>query len=335
MIGPSPKFGGDPMKKKPETNESAPTKLIAIYTAEKAQPYGTRLCEILPQKTLTVPPYTTTNGIFFGHKGFFVIDPGSPYEDEQLRLASYIDNRESQGHQFLGICLTHHHGDHVKAAEFLKNRYQVPVLAHKNTQEKLGFVTRALENNDEISERNGLALTAIYTPGHTDDHLVFYQKTYGILMAGDMITDRGTTLIPPVGGSLAIYLDSLEALTRLKISALIPAHGEPITKEPIQFLLKAIKHRYERIVAIFGAISNQSERLDATDITHLVYKNSIPDNLFVFAQLSVESSLHWLKKKNLLENPGHLWRLTAEAKDLVKPRLLDLLAEIDERLRNT
>lgn len=308
--------------------------LFATLSADALTNAGAHLVEILPVKTLTVPPYTTTNAVFFGRTAFWVIDPGTPHDEERQLLHNYISQRHARGHQFLGVCLTHHHGDHSKAAEYLAQEFSVPILAHRAAMALVKFPFHPIDDGEAIAYQHEPPLLAIHTPGHADDHVVYYQRDLGIVIAGDMITDRGTILIPPEGGSLSVYLDSLDKLSKLFLSAIVPAHGKVITHQPNLFLVKAMRHRYERIKAVLAAIRNHHTTLDATDITRLVYRDNIEENLMVFAQLSVESSLHWLKEKGLLENPHHAWKVAQNITTLEQSALLNRLEEIDERLRN-
>lgn len=287
------------------------------------------LVHIFPLNTKTVPPYTTTNAVIYGINSFVLIDPGSSKLDQQELIANYLEERICLGHKFLGIYLTHHHGDHTRAAQVLQARFKVDIYAHKNALPLLGFSAFLLDERPIILDKN--ILTPIYTPGHSDDHMVFYDD-YGLLIAGDMITDRGTVLIPPGSGGLKIYLQSLKKLTKLKLTKIIPAHGEPITKKPNLFLLKALKHRYERILAVLNAIETSKEWLDGTDITKLVYGSSLEENLLVFAQLSVESSLEWLEESGLVKKTNYKWQALS-SKD--RQQILGPIEEIDENLRNT
>lgn len=275
--------------------------------------------EILPLKTLTVPPYTSTNTVAYGHRSFVVIDPGCHTKEEQAILEAYIASRIKKGEQFLGICLTHHHGDHVRAAPFLSKQFGVPIWAHENAQKHLDFkVDRELKDSETLFIEEGLALKVLYTPGHTDDHLVFFDELNGIVIAGDMITDRGTVLIPPENGSLKHYLKSLEALIKLPITALIPAHGRVLTKEPKIFLKNAFDHRVQRIISVLDALIESDTSLEVEAITLKIYKNLIPSDLLVFAQLSVESSLNWLLEHFLVQKVDCKWHAVPNAHELKK-----------------
>jgi len=290
--------------------------------------------EIVPTETETVPPYTTTNTIFYGRDIFVVIDPGPSKLKWQEVLADHIEARCRRGDQFLAVAITHHHVDHSAGATYLSERFSVPIYAHKNASVTKRYKPdRILNHHDQII-LNDNTLTALFTPGHAEDHLTYFDEHTGVLIAGDMITDRGTILIPPGSGSLRVYLHSLNELTKLPLKTIIPAHGLAITEHANQFLIKAMRHRYQRIASVLQAIEDHPTNvLDGTDITMLVYGKSLADNLLFYAQLSVESSLYWLKEAGLVDNPDYTWR-HIDDHNLKQREILEPLKEIDERLRN-
>lgn len=293
--------------------------------------------DIIPLTTTTVPPYTATNTIIYGKTSFIVVDPGTSDRDQQEILRQHIIRRTKQGHRFLGIGLTHHHGDHVKSAPFLKEHFNVKIMAHPQAAPRLKFpVDHLIADQEIILQEKDLLLTAIYTPGHAEDHVVFFDSINHVLIAGDMITDRGTVLIPPPSGSLFAYLKSLDSLTKLQLKTIIPAHGQAITEKAQAFLIQAIRHRYQRIVAVLDILKKNPElTLDATDITLAIYGHLTTKDLLTFAQLSVESSLCWLKDMHLVKNVNYKWQVIFEGIDEKRHELLLLpLKQIDERLRN-
>src|SRR5688572_25489586 len=68
---------------------------------------------LAPLRTPTLPPATTTNCYIVGHEKLWVVDPGSPHGDEQLRLVRLLEELTRDGATVEGILLTHHHIDHV------------------------------------------------------------------------------------------------------------------------------------------------------------------------------------------------------------------------------
>lgn len=290
------------------------------------KPPGLQHATIMPLTTVTVPPYTSTNAVIYGEGDFVVVDPGSGDIDEKAKLASYVEHRQALGHRLVAILLTHHHGDHSKGAKSLADQFCVPIFAHEYAQQHLTYDVVPLSHNAIITLGHQGHLRAYYTPGHADDHMVFFDESTGCLIAGDMLTDRGTVLIPPTEGDLQVYLESLRFLCDLPMNAIIPAHGACITKDPKAFLLKALRHRYERINAVLHALREAVGPLDATDITYKVYGVSLADNLVFFAQLSTESSLKWLLKADLVTSTNYKWQLSPHGKDS------QLLKDLIERL---
>lgn len=292
--------------------------------------------EILPLKTDTVPPYTSTNTVFLGRQSFFIIDPATKDTQHQEILRQYIETRLGYGERALAILLTHHHGDHLGAVSFLQEKFNLALWAHSSVSELTELsVDNSLDEGDDLIFDDNKKIKVFHTPGHAESHLVFLDSSFGCLVAGDMITDRGTILIPPNSGSLKIYLENLERLCHLSMKAIIPAHGQIITKQPQKFLLNAMKHRYERILQIWQVLEKNEQEMDGTEITNAVYKKELPDNMLFFAQLSVESSLHWLKEQGLADYVRYRWQLSRDALMKQKLLLLDPLEEIHQRLRNT
>src|SRR4051812_425032 len=72
---------------------------------------GAPWIRVLPLRTPTLPPATRTNCYIIGDAAdAVVIDPATPYADEQARLDAYLDELRIR---ITEIVLTHHHVDHV------------------------------------------------------------------------------------------------------------------------------------------------------------------------------------------------------------------------------
>ena len=71
---------------------------------------------------------------------------------------------------------------------------------------------------------------ALFTPGHTDDHLCLFDEEHGVLLAGDQVLP---TITPHISGvlpddSLGRYVESLDRLDALPgVDLVLPAHGHP------------------------------------------------------------------------------------------------------------
>src|SRR5437868_2582416 len=176
---------------------------------------------VLALRTPTLPPAAHTNVYLVGPDAgpVAVIDPGSPYPEQQAIL-----DRVLAGVPPSAVLLTHHHGDHVGGATALAERWSVPIAAHPATARRLAgrvAVTQRIEDGDVA-----YGATAIFTPGHAEGHLCY--AVGGATIAGDMVAGIGTILIDPSEGDMAVYLASLERLLARPQMTLLPAHGPAI-----------------------------------------------------------------------------------------------------------
>src|SRR3954471_6715396 len=82
---------------------------------------------VLALRTPTLPPAAHTNVYLVGPDTgpVAVVDPGSPYPEEQAVLDQFLADVPIDL-----VLLTHHHGDHVGGASALAARWGVPIAAH-------------------------------------------------------------------------------------------------------------------------------------------------------------------------------------------------------------
>jgi ribonuclease/clavin/mitogillin len=219
-----------------------------------------------PVRTPTKPPATHTNCyLISGSEDFLIVDPGSPYEDEQAALAECVDDLiRKDGLAPREIVLTHVHPDHVAGVDalnaFLETNHarRVPVAAHRLTAESLKGhldVDRFIEDDEVIAlGEDSIGLRALYTPGHARGHLCFYDERTGALLSGDNIVGFGSVLIDPPDGNMRDYLASLARMRALpNLSVLFGGHGPPIAN-PYEKIDEYISHRQQREELILDAV---------------------------------------------------------------------------------
>lgn len=276
-----------------------------------------------PLATETLPPATTTNCYLVGEERFFAVDPAPVDEVEQARLFELIDERMAgdgkASRDFVGVLLTHHHPDHVGAAEATARRYDVPVLAHADTFARLDLAvenTRPLEDGVVLplgtapDGRPGWELMAHHTPGHAPGHLVFTESRYGAMIAGDLVSTVSTIVIDPPEGHLGQYIESLErAADLLGDSAVLhPSHG-PVASDGRTLLRRYLEHRERREESLVKALRDGVSK--ETDLVARVYAD-VDERLFPIAARSLRAGLEKLRDEGSAEEVGDgSWKVRA------------------------
>jgi glyoxylase-like metal-dependent hydrolase (beta-lactamase superfamily II) len=96
----------------------------------------------------------------------------------------------------------------------------------ENRPGPMAMPDRLIAHGDRI-DVPGVALRAVWTPGHSPGHLCFYDETRDFLLTGDHVLPRITPNISSyerTSTALADYLQSLEALQGMQPAEVLPAH---------------------------------------------------------------------------------------------------------------
>jgi glyoxylase-like metal-dependent hydrolase (beta-lactamase superfamily II) len=172
-----------------------------------------------------------TNSYVVGSGPAYVIDPGP---EDAGHVAALRDEAERRG-GLGGVLLTHSHADHSAGAPLL----DAPVLEPGPFE-------------------------VVPTPGHAEDHVCFVLDR--VCFTGDLILGEGSTFVPPDGGSLAAYLDSLNRIRELDLELLCPGHG-PYVADPAAKVREYLEHRLERerklVAALEAGERSRARLLDA------------------------------------------------------------------------
>ena len=263
---------------------------------------------LLALRTPTLPPATATNTLVVGHRRVAVIEPATPYADEQAALDLLLRELTGTGAEVVAILLTHHHMDHTGHAEALRERTGAPIHAHPATAARLDFpVDVMMDDGAELDLGDGFALTAMHTPGHAPGHLVFFERRTGLAYAGDMVAGTGTILIDPEDdGDMVAYLASLERIAAAGPRALVPAHG-PVLADPQATLARYRAHRLVREDRILAAIHVTPRDLSA--VLAEAYADT-PSVLWPLAARSLEAHLRKLAAEGrVLRSGGEVCRV--------------------------
>ena len=253
---------------------------------------------LVPVRTPTLPPATHTNCYLIGGNELIVIDPASPYPEEQVILDSVLEDMVAEGRKIREIWLTHRHSDHISGANHLRDRWKIPIAAHKITAEEIrGIVEvdRFLVDGErvELAGDPGWLLQVLHTPGHARGHVCILEEKRRSVITGDLMAGIGTILIDPPEGHMATYLASLRQLQELNPAALFFAHGQASATAQ-EKLREYIDHRIMREEKILKAWEGGIRTAD--EIVPQVYSDVHP-KMWSLAERSVTAHLEKLREE--------------------------------------
>ncbi len=249
--------------------------------------------ECIPIPTQTLPPATHTNCYVLGVAGGdrVIIDPAAKSDEALEILSKKINEIKSTGSEIRATIFTHKHQDHIGDLEKIKDLYQAPIWASKETLETLEKSEnyRVLGENDSFTlngNESSISWSVIETPGHCPGHICLVGDA-GIV-SGDNVTVIGTILVPSSDGDMNKYLEGLERIKRLNPPLLFPSHG-PFSANPEKLLSRYIKHRSKRHKLVLDAVKNNFKDLEE------IAKKSYEDTPGAHPELLVNQTLSHLK----------------------------------------
>lgn len=194
-----------------------------------------------------------TGTYIIGRGDVAVVDPG-PLIDEHVEAIKTALKGERVTH----ILITHTHNDHSPAAAPLKAATGAKTYGfgphgagkkHEGIDVEEGgdmdFRPDVVVQDGDTIKGNGWTVDALYTPGHTSNHICFALREEKAFFSGDHVMGWSTTVIAPPDGDMAQYFASLEKLTRRDDQVFYPTHGNPI-RHPQAFVTALIEHRHAR-----------------------------------------------------------------------------------------
>jgi glyoxylase-like metal-dependent hydrolase (beta-lactamase superfamily II) len=250
-----------------------------------------------------------------GSPSAIVVDPG-PADEGHLSRVAGLATRD--GRRVAQILLTHGHADHSAGARRLAELTSAPVRSadpayawspHRHDGDGLGpgdllagpLLTGPLLTGTVLTGA-GCDVEVVVTPGHSGDSVCFWIPADRVLLTGDTVLGRGSTVIAG-DGNLGDYLASLDRLRALAdsadLAALLPGHG-PVLPDPAAALDYYIAHRRERLAEVTEALA-AGDRTPG-QIVARVYAD-IDAGLRAFAEWSVRAQLEYLDERGALP-PG-------------------------------
>jgi glyoxylase-like metal-dependent hydrolase (beta-lactamase superfamily II) len=200
-----------------------------------------------------------------------VVDPGP---DDESHLAA-ID-RKLAGATVGVVLVTHSHPDHLPLAERLADRHRATVRRYP----ELG--------DGDVVRVGRLNVRALYTPGHSADHLCFWVDEDGAVFTGDLVLGKGSSMVTYPEGNVADYLRSLERLSALEPRILFPGHWDPVT-DAMGKIEEYREHRLEREAQILAEVKRGSGT--ARELTRRVYGPEVGEDLIQAAEMTMRAHL--------------------------------------------
>ncbi|HVA72959.1 MAG TPA: MBL fold metallo-hydrolase [Acidimicrobiales bacterium] len=279
-----------------------------------------RAIEIAPGVTRVVAPNPGmmtgpgTNTYLLGSDRLALVDPGPIDDQHERRLL------EEAGDRLRWILVTHTHIDHSPLAAALKDATGAEIVAfgpappapptvpgrkitHLDTHDMSFAPDRLLADGDTL-DTGEMLVAAVYTPGHTSNHLCFEIEGTGLLFSGDHVMSGSTVVIAPPDGDMAVYLESLEKVRSRRPRRIAPGHGDMID-DPGAVLDGYLRHRLEREAQVLA-------QLRAGDAGHgSTGAGVVIDDLVAAIYVEVPKELHPVARFSVW---AHLRKLRAEGR---------------------
>jgi glyoxylase-like metal-dependent hydrolase (beta-lactamase superfamily II) len=249
-----------------------------------------------------------TNTYLVGIDEVAVIDPGP---DDAGHIDAIVG--ASMKERVRWVVLTHTHPDHWPGTKRLVKATGAEVLAFGKKHDK-GFdvpIDRVIGEGDTI-EGTEFGLDVLHTPGHAPNHLCFLLEEERLLFTGDMVLGGTWSVINPSrGGDMAVYLEQLGRMEKLRLSRLAPGHGDVID-EPKARIAEYVAHRNAREKQILGVLKQGPAKI--SDIVATLYGGQeLPQQLIDAAGWQVHAHLVKLKAAGKVSGASvkSAWKLGA------------------------
>ncbi len=216
-----------------------------------------------------------------------VIDPGP---DDDSHLAAL--DRRLAGKTVGVVLVTHSHPDHLPLAERFARPHKASVRRYPD-----------LDDGDVVRGGN-VSLTALYTPGHSADHLCFLLADDGAIFTGDLILGQGSSMVTYPEGDVAAYLRSLDRLAALEPRVLFPGHWDPVP-DAMGKIAEYRRHRLEREGQILANVRRGEGT--AGELTRRVY-GDLNESLMPAAEMTLRAHLKKLVDDGLVREDGEVFK---------------------------
>lgn len=275
------------------------------FQRDFAPPYGIleELSPLVARVMCRNPgPFTFrgTASYLIGRKRLAAIDPGPDDPQHLDRLIAAIAGRPVSH-----IFITHTHLDHSPLAHKLKaltgaktagygaHGAGLPARGREGKVDlggDLSFVPDVLLKDGEAIETEEWTIGAVFTPGHTHNHMSYALPRERALFPGDHVMAWSTSAIAPPDGNMGDYLRSLEKLLSRDDDIYWPTHGPP-SLEPKRLTRALLAHRRMREAQVLRELKDGAKNL--AQLVAAIYADVDP-NLHAAAAQTLSAHLEHL-----------------------------------------
>lgn len=245
-----------------------------------------------------------------------VIDPGPPIE---RHVQALVDAARERGLTISTIAITHGHPDHAPAAALLKRATGATIYAHPRST-----VPRDQDLPLEGELRRGTReLKVVDAPGHTFDHVVFYEPEARTLFTGDTILGQGTVVIAPPGGAMRPYQRTLERLMHeFRDARTIRGGHGPLVRNASAKIAEYIEHRRARERELLDALARGPQTIP--QLVHRIYATTSPQ-LWPAAARQLLAYLEALEQEGVVSATALEQPLSDEEQAMLNPAWASLV----------
>lgn len=200
------------------------------------------------------------------------------------------------------VVLTHFHEDHTGNAALIQQRHDVPIFIHQMSThlteqpQRLPIYRKQLWGDVEPFTSRPLGRTfrsrndvweVLDTPGHSKDHVAFYNQSKGHLFTGDLFITPKVKLVL-VDENILDTLDSLKKVLKYDFDTMYCCHAGSV-KNP----KKMIQLKIDYLEEMEGkALALAKEGKDVYEITAELFPNNYP---LIAASNSEWSAIHMVR----------------------------------------
>ena len=197
---------------------------------------------MLKIKTFVFNPFQENTYLVYDESNqCIILDPGCYFEQEQQELANFIQKNNLKPKYLIH---THGHIDHALGADFIKEKYQVESVMHKDDLEvfrrisdfgmNIGLeVNQPTDPDKFVTEgetlKFGNSVFNIYhVPGHSPGSIALHNKAEKIVFSGDVLFKMGIGRTDLFGGDHITLIESIQnkLLSLDDDTVVYPGHGE-------------------------------------------------------------------------------------------------------------